>query len=242
MSPLQARDFGLDADRAGAADSPVRFVRRRLAGRYAVDPFGLDPQLADMLALPLERLVRFEIEGAHHLHPSRPATLVMNRGWGVLEPTVLAVAVRQATGRRLRVVGVPRVPGIDELLRRFGAVHATPEDVTSVLRAGHLLAVPLAPTWLRAGAGTPPLELVQAMMGYAVHPVAVSPGGPFGTAVRPWRVRIAAAVPLDGSYPLGDPLGAAELAEEVRAAVEAMLRGDAEPAADRMTAGLVAGA
>jgi hypothetical protein len=77
------------------------------------------------------------------------------------------------------------------------------------------------------------------MMGFPVHPVAVVPAGPFGTALRGWRVRFGRPIRLDGSYPMGDPLGAAELAEAVRDAVAAMLRGDTEkPDEERATPGL----
>jgi hypothetical protein len=138
-------------------------------------------------------------------------------------------------------VGTPAVPFVSGLLRRVGSVNGSADDVGACLRAGHLLAVPLAPTWLRGGAGTPPLHLMQAVMGFTVFPVAVQAGGPFGTAIAPWRVRIGAHIALDGSYAPGDPLGAAELAEAARAAVDGLLaRADAIPETEP-TAGLAAG-
>ena len=44
----------LDADRITRPETPLSALRRRLSGRYPVDPFGLDPQLAD-LCVPLFR-------------------------------------------------------------------------------------------------------------------------------------------------------------------------------------------
>jgi hypothetical protein len=170
-------------------------------------------------------------------HPERlPATggaaLVSNRGLGVGEPAALAVAVRVATRRRLRVIGAPNVAFLGALTRRFGAVAATAEDLTSVLRAGHLVAVPLGPTWLRTGAGTSPLVLVQAMTPFPVIPVAVRADGPFGTPVV-WRVRVGMPITLDRSYAPSDPLGAAELSEAVRRAVGRLLADDDEPGETR---------
>jgi hypothetical protein len=96
------------------------------------------------------------------------------------------------------------------------------------------VAVPLSPTWLRTGAGTPPLELVQAMMAFPVVPVAVRAAGPFGTPLV-WQVRVGMPLALDQSYATGDPLGAAELGETVRVAVARLLAGEdatTEAAAD----------
>lgn len=238
MSPLHSRDFGLDADRAGTPDSLVGALRRRLGGRFSTDPFGLDPQLCDLAAPWFDAVVRVSVQGAERIGPGG-AVLVANRGLGIGEPAALAVAVRRTLGRRMRVVGAPPLPVVGDATRRLGAIAATPEDVAAALRAGHLVAVPLAPTWLRTGAGEPPRELVQAMMGFPVHPVAVTPAGPFGTALAGWRIRFGPAIRLDGTYPVGDPLGAAELADTVRHAVAALLRADDDRADDeRATPGL----
>jgi hypothetical protein len=221
---IETSAYGLDPDRTARPEAPVDAIRRRLGGRYPIDPFGLDPQLCDASAPIVETLLRVRVEGAERVPETGAAVFVMNRGLGVLEPTALSLAVRRQVGRRLRVVGTPGVPFLGGLLRRLGSVSASPEDLGACLRAGHLVAVPLAPTWLRSGAGTPPLRLVQAMMGWTVLPVAVVPGGPFGTAIAPWRIMIGEHIALDSSYATGDPLGAAELAEEARAAVDALER------------------
>ncbi len=233
--------YGLDADRTSDPEGLFDAVRRRLGGRYPIDPFGLDPQLCDASAPIVDTLLRVRVEGAHRVPETGPAVFVMNRGLGVLEPTALALAVRRQVGRRLRVVGTPGVPFLGGLLRRLGSVSGSPDDLGACLRAGHLVAVPLAPTWLRSGAGTPPLRLVQAMMGWTVLPVAVIPGGPFGTAIAPWRILVGEHIALDSSYAAGDPLGAAELAEEARAAVDALMAGEAPAHESRPTLGLAAG-
>jgi hypothetical protein len=147
----------------------------------------------------------------------------VNRGFGLFEPAAVSVAVQRATGRRTRVIGAPTAPFASGLSRHLGAISDSPRDLSTCVRAGHLVAVPLAPTWLRTGAGTPPLPLMQAMTRAPSIPVAVSPGGPVGTAIRPWRVRFGPAVTLDQHHDLGDPLGAARLAEAVRDAVSQLL-------------------
>jgi hypothetical protein len=52
---------------------------------------------------------------------------------------VIAAAVFRSVGRPLRVLGVPDVPPIGPLLRRFGGVVDHPAEVASLLRAGHLV-------------------------------------------------------------------------------------------------------
>jgi 1-acyl-sn-glycerol-3-phosphate acyltransferase len=231
----------LDADRTSPPEPLPTALRRRVTGRYPIDPFGLDPQLCDATVPIVDATVRIRVDGARHIPSRGGAVLVMNRGLGVLEPTALALAVRREVGRRVRVVGTPGVPFLGGLLRRLGSIAASPEDLGACLAAGHLVAVPLAPTWFRNGAGTPPLRLMQAMMGSTVLPVAVKPGGPLGTPFAPWRVVIGEHIALDASYPAGDPLGAAELGEAARAAVDALLAGREPEHPTRGTAGLAAG-
>lgn len=218
-------NYGIDADRVLEVDGPMPALRRRLAGRYAVDELGGDPHMMDVLA-PLGAAVRVRVERAEHLPRVGPALLVANRSFGLIEPVVLVVTVRRAIGRRLRVVGAPELPVLGPALHKLGALGSRPEDVAAVLRAGHLAAAPLAPTWLRGRPGDPPRPLLAATLGFPVIPVAVRPGGPFGLPVRPWRVVVGEALlPPAGTEP-DDQLAAAELAEAVRDAVGALL-GDA---------------
>src|SRR3954468_19534931 len=109
MSVLYDDAFGLESDRVHPAQSLPTLVRRRLAGRFALDPFGLDPQLSDAFAPLLQRVVRVDVEGDGDNPRIGPAVLMMNRGLGVVEPSALSVAVVKATGRRPRVTGAPPV-------------------------------------------------------------------------------------------------------------------------------------
>src|SRR5262249_13090955 len=104
-----------------------------------------------------------------------------------------------------------------------GAVGYRPDDVAVLLRAGSLAAAPLAPTWLRSGAGAPPRDLLAAVVGFPVVPVAVLPRGPGRLPIRPSRVVVR---PVGAPAPeavAGDPLAGAELAERPRTAVNHLL-------------------
>jgi 1-acyl-sn-glycerol-3-phosphate acyltransferase len=213
----------LDVDRIGNRDSLATMVRRRIGGRFPIDPFGFDPQIVDLVTPVFDTLLRVEIEGGEHVPATGPAVLVANRGFGIFEPAVLGLAVRRTVQRRLRIVGAPEVPAVGGLVRRLGAISASAPDMRACLRAGHLVAVPLAPTWLRRGAGIPPRPLLQAMTNAPIVPVAVTPGGPFGTALGPWTVRFGPLVTLPDPYDPGDPLAAARFGEAVRDAVSELL-------------------
>ena len=209
-----------DLDRAQGIGG-ANVLRRRWHGEYAIDPFGADPQLQDLLAPLVTRLAPVRVRGAEHIPEHGPALFVSNRGSGILEPTALSVAVRQERGRRLRVVGAPEVPMIGDLLRKFGSISSYPGDLGAVLRAGHLAALPLGLTWLRTGGGLAPTDVLVAALGYPVIPVLVRPGGPLGLPVTPWKVTIGEAIRI-GAVGERDPLSAAELAEAVREAVQAL--------------------
>ena len=215
-------DYGIDDDRAGSTNL-VTVVRRRIDGRYPIDPFGGDPQLQDLLS-PIGRItLPTRVEGPGHLPQIGPALLVVNRGVGLAEPVALVQAVRRQVGRRLRVVGIPELPVVADGLRKLGGVTAYPEDLAAVLRAGHLATVPLGPTWLRQGAGIPPVRMLVAALGFPVYPVAMRPIGPLGLPVRGWRVAIGHPIVSDAARGSGDPLAGAELAEAARVAVAELL-------------------
>jgi len=216
-------NYGIDADRVLDVDGLLPSLRRRVDGRYAVDEFGGDPNLFDMVA-PLGVGLRTHVVGAENLPRAGAALIVSNRGLGVMEPLVLVLAVRRAARRRLRVVGAPDMPLVGPALHKLGAVGYRPDDVAALLRSGHLAAAPLGPTWLRGGAGEPPRALVVATLGFPVIPVAVRRGGPLGLPVRPWRVIVGAPMLPPHGTDAEDQLAAAELSEDVRKAVGALLR------------------
>ena len=92
----------LDAERVTHPEPPLDALRRRVGGRYPVDPFGLDPQVADVFQPLFAVAVRVRVVGVEHVPKTGPAVVVANRGLGVVEPIALGLAVSQATGRRLR--------------------------------------------------------------------------------------------------------------------------------------------
>jgi 1-acyl-sn-glycerol-3-phosphate acyltransferase len=212
-------DHGIDADRVHAPESLLAVARRRLGGRYPIDPFGGDPHLIDLLSAPVRGVVRVRVEHGERLPEVGGALLVANRGLGLLEPAALAVAVREVTGRRLRIIGAPDLPVLGPAVRKLGALGGRADDVAALLRAGHLAAAPLAPTWLRPGAGEPPRALLASILGFPVIPVAVLPGGPVGLPLRAWRVIVGEMVETETDAVPGDALVAAELAERVRDSV-----------------------
>jgi len=216
--------LGVDLDRVTFPMSLRDLVRRRLDGRFPIDAFGADPQVQDVVAPLVSSIVAVDVRHAERIPRSGGALLVSNRGVGLAEPAVLAMAVRRVVGRRLRIVGGPDVPVIGGLVRKLGGISNRGDDVGVALRAGHLVAAPLAPTWLRLGAGDPPRTLLAAALGYPVLPVAVAPGGPFGLPLRPWRMDVGEPLEAPEAVQRGDPLAAAELAEHARDAVASMLR------------------
>ena len=219
---MSAANYGLDIDRVLATDSIADALRRRIDGRYAVDEFGGDAHLMDLVA-GLTRLP-VVVDGAERVPKVGAALLVANRGLGLLEPLALVRAVRIAAGRRVRVVGAPELPVLGDALRTFGAIGYRADDVAAMLRAGRLVAAPLANTWLRTGPGEPPRPLLVASLGFPVVPVAVRRGFP---PFRPWRIRVGTPLlPPAGTGP-DDQLAAAELAEAARDAVRALLVDDA---------------
>jgi hypothetical protein len=213
----------LDADRIARPESPWSALRRRVSGRYPVDPFGLDPQLADLCTPLFAAAVRVRVSGGEHVPANGPAVIVSNRGFGVAEPAALGVAVQRASGRRLRVVGAPDMRFVGTATRRLGAISSSGPDVASALRAGHLVGIPLAPTWLRTGAGDAPLAVARALTIAPIVPAAVRAIGRFGSIVGSWSVTFGAMVTLPDPYDPSDPLAAARLAEAMRLAVGALL-------------------
>jgi len=226
---VSAPAFGNEIDRAAPVSLPT-VLRHRLNGNYPIDPFGADPELIDVAMQATRPFVRVRVEHADRLPAVGGALLVANRSsLALFEPTALAIGVRQATGRRLRVIGAPDVPIASSVLHKLGALGSHPEDAAALLRAGHLAAAPLAPSPFRPVAGEPPRELLSAILGFPVFPVVVLPGGPFGLPLRRWRVVIGEMIATRLDPTARDSLAAAELAERVRDAVDRLLRRSAGP-------------
>ena len=95
LSPLHSLDYGIDVDYVAPPEPLARALRRRIDGRYPVDPFGMDPHFGDLVAPAIDFLVRVDIQGGEHVPATGAAALVANRGFGVFEPAAVAVAVRK---------------------------------------------------------------------------------------------------------------------------------------------------
>jgi hypothetical protein len=210
-------------DRADVAPSFRQIIARRLDGQYALDAFGADPEIQDVLAPVASMFVRVNVVGAEHLPRTGGATLVSNRGFGLIEPIVLTLAVRNAVQRRVRIEGAVPMPILRDVSYKVGALGYHPDDVRAALREGYLVGIPLSPTWFRTGAGSPPREVMIACTGSPMIPVGIRPGGPFGTSLRPWQVVVGEPILLPDSAGTGDPLAAAELGDRIRRAVRGLL-------------------
>jgi 1-acyl-sn-glycerol-3-phosphate acyltransferase len=196
-------------------------VRRRIDGSYVVDEWGFDPDFVAVLSPLLEARWTIRVEGDEHIPAEGAAVLVANRRIGMSEPFAVAGAVWQASGRVLRVLGVPDIAPIGPVLRRMGAVQDRPDELAGVLRAGQLALVFLDRQY-RMGARVGQLareSVAPAVeLGVPVLPIAVT-----GRELsRRWRVQIGAPVsPRTATGP--GPLAVAETIDAVRAEIQESL-------------------
>lgn len=201
------------------ARSPLAVLKGRVTGDYELDEWGYDRDLVDLLDPVMALRWRVELSGAEHIPVSGPAVLVANRRIGDQEPLVLARGVRRATGRRVRFLGIPDIAPLGPALRRVGGAVGRPEELASLLRAGHVCTVPLSRRLRhRRRAGTlAPEALVPALeLGVPVLPVAL-----VGREIRGgWHVYV--GEPVDHPVHRG-PLALSELAEAVHDGVQALL-------------------
>jgi hypothetical protein len=199
---------------------PVAFLERRAAGTYEVDPWGLDPDLISLVSPLADLRWVLEVDGAHQLPEDGPAMVVCNRRFGISEPLVLTAGLARATGRWVRLVGLPDIAPLGPLLRRLGSAVDAPAEVAGLLRAGELVGVPLAlePTArFRAGWLDPGLVALAVEQHVPVFPLAAI-GHELG---RRWRIIVGPAV-----RNADDP---AEMVDGVRTSVQSLLDG-ARPA------------
>lgn len=134
----------------GTLEEMVAFARSRIAGEYAVDEFGLDPEFAERVVMPVLRFLatrwfRVEVRGIENVPADGPALLVGNHA-GVLplDALVMQSVVFDALGRHPRMLGADLVfttPFTHDLARRIGATVACPEDAARLLAAGELVSV-----------------------------------------------------------------------------------------------------
>jgi 1-acyl-sn-glycerol-3-phosphate acyltransferase len=131
----------------------LAFLRRRIAGEYAVDDFGFDADLTDNVVIPLlaplyDRWFRVEVNGIEHIPADGGALLVANHAGGLwaLDAAMTAMAVHREhpAGRHLRMLGADLVfstPGVGALARKTGATLACNPDAERLLSAGELVGV-----------------------------------------------------------------------------------------------------
>jgi hypothetical protein len=198
--------------------SPAVFARRRFDGTHHVDEWGLDPDIVELVS-PLVGL-RWSVEAQwpERIPSTGPAVLVHNRAIGVSEPVVLARGVRRATGRHVRTAGLIDLAPIATVGRTLGAVVDRPDELTGLLRAGHLVGLPLGRDIRpRRAGGLAASALAPALAtGAPVVPVALV-GREVG---RRWRLLVGAPI----AHPPGrGPLAVADLVDAARAEVQALL-------------------
>jgi 1-acyl-sn-glycerol-3-phosphate acyltransferase len=135
----------------------LAFLRRRLAGDYAVDDFGFDADLTENVVLPLlkplyDQWFRVEVNGVENIPLDGGALLVANHAGGLwaLDAAMTAVAVHEHTadegspGRFLRMLGADLLftaPGVGTIARKTGATLACNPDAERLLASGELVGV-----------------------------------------------------------------------------------------------------
>ena len=197
----------------------VDVARRRWEGTNVVDPWGLDHDLVALADPVMDLRWSIALDGAEGIPKEGPAVLVANRRFGISEPLVLGRAVRRATGRTARILGVPDVPPIGPALRRLGGAVDRPEELASLLRAGELVMVGLGVSvrWRHRAGSLDPRALAPALR----QRVPVLPTAVIGQELgRAWRVVVGEPLPLPAG---AGPLAVAELAESARGGVQALL-------------------
>ena len=184
-----------------------------------VDEYGFSRALVDRADPVVRHVLRTTLEGVRHVPRTGPAVLVANRRFGLVEPFALQQAVRHRTGRQPRFLGIPDVAPVGPLLRRLGGAVNRADELAGLLRAGHLVAVPLGLSFRRplgAGSLAPEMLAPALALDVPVLPVAVVGGEITGR----WSVTVGPPV----ARPVArGPLALAELADESRAAVQRLL-------------------
>jgi hypothetical protein len=193
-------------------------LARRLRGEVTVDPWGLDPEVADLVRRAATISMRVTLAGTGTLPAEGPCVVVVNRRFGLVEPLVALRAVHDAVGRRGRFLGV--VPGpLDTLWRRAGGAVDRPEELAGLLRAGEIVLVPLSPehrTRRRAGALSPDRIAPALDLAAPVIPLAL-----IGNEVTArWTAWVGEQVPRPTGH---SPLSQFDLAASARAGVQSLL-------------------
>jgi 1-acyl-sn-glycerol-3-phosphate acyltransferase len=130
----------------------LAFLRRRLAGDYAVDEFGFDPELTEQVIIPAlrplyERWFRVETIGMHHVPDTGGALIVANHsGTLPLDSLMTAVALHDEhpAHRHLRLLAADlmfQLPVLGSLARKQGSTLACTPDAERLMSNGELVGV-----------------------------------------------------------------------------------------------------
>ncbi len=143
-----------DASPTNADSSPGMWsvVRERLAGEYAVDDFGFDPEFTDKVLLqavrPLYRhWFRVEVSGIQSIPDQGGALVVANHSGTIAVDSVMtqvAVHDEHPSHRFLRMLGADLVfqtPFLGDVARRAGHTLACHDDAERLLTSGEVVGV-----------------------------------------------------------------------------------------------------
>lgn len=130
----------------------LAFLRRRLAGEYAVDDFGFDAELTDNVLLPALRPLydswfRVETIGMHHVPDVGGALIVANHSGTIpLDALMASVALHDEhpAKRHLRMLGADlmfQLPVLGSLARKQGSTLACSPDAERLMSAGEVVGV-----------------------------------------------------------------------------------------------------
>ncbi len=128
----------------------LAFLRRRLAGEYAVDEYGFDRELTERFLLaalkPIaEKWFRIEVRGADNIPRDGGALVVSNHSGTVpVDGLMTMFSIHRETGRFLRPLGadlVFKMPVVSSMARKGGATLACSEDAERMLSGDQLVGV-----------------------------------------------------------------------------------------------------
>jgi 1-acyl-sn-glycerol-3-phosphate acyltransferase len=130
----------------------LAFLRRRLAGDYAVDEFGFDPELTEQVLIPAlrplyESWFRVETVGLENVPDTGGALIVANHsGTLPLDALMTSVALHDEhpAHRHLRLLGADlmfRIPVLGSLARKQGSTLACSPDAERLMSGGELVGV-----------------------------------------------------------------------------------------------------
>jgi 1-acyl-sn-glycerol-3-phosphate acyltransferase len=140
----------LGVDWPGTIDDLAAFARSRIAGDYAVDEFGFDPEFTTTLVLPAlrqlaRRWFRVEVQGAENIPADGAALLVSNHaGTLPVDALVLQSVIYDEVERHARTLGADLVfatPYCGDLARKIGVTLACQEDAERLLGSDQLVTV-----------------------------------------------------------------------------------------------------